>query len=80
VELPDDDDEDDDEDWPPGPGFLPIAHHGCGVFDVIVVTGEQRGLIWWCDMQWGPVYDPSGRQLSFLDWYERWLDESIATA
>jgi hypothetical protein len=76
LEIPD---EDEDDDWPPGPGFVPIAHHGCGVFDVIVVTGDQRGLIWWCDMRWAPWFDSAGRQLTFLDWYERWLDRSLAS-
>jgi hypothetical protein len=57
----------DEGDWPPGPGFLELAHHGCGVFDVIVVTGEQRGQMWSCDMAWRPLY------CGFLDWYENWL-------
>ena len=42
--------EDDDDDWPPGPGFVSISEHGCGVTDVIVVTGEFAGSIWCCDM------------------------------
>jgi SMI1/KNR4 family protein SUKH-1 len=60
-------DEDTDDDWPPGPGFIELAHLGCGVFDVIVVTGEQRGQMWCCDMAWRPHGD------GFLRWYERWL-------
>ena len=76
VEAPDTDDEDDD-DWPPGSGFIPIAHQGCGLFDVLVVAGEQRGRVWWCDMSWGPWYDKTGQQMGFLDWYELWLDSSL---
>lgn len=78
VAGPDDDDE--DEDWPPGPGFLPLAHHGCGVYDVLVVAGEQRGYVWSVDTdQWWPAFDASGRQLGFFDWYEQWLDNALSS-
>lgn len=78
LEMPEEEEDEDDEgDWPPGPGFVPIAHHGCGVVDVIVTVGPQRGLIWCCDMKWCPAYGPEGRSLGFLDWYESWLDESL---
>jgi len=77
LDMPDDNAPDDD-DWPPGPGFIPIAHHGCGVFDVVVTTGPQRGLTWWCDMTWCPYFDANGKPLGVLDWYEVWLDRSLA--
>jgi hypothetical protein len=34
------------DDYPPGDGFLQLSHQGCGVFDVLVVTGERRGSVW----------------------------------
>jgi hypothetical protein len=74
--LPLVDDPDDDDDWPPGSGFVAIAHHGCGCIDVIVTAGEQRGLIWFCDMQWFPRLSPSG-PLGFFDWFEGWLDDQL---
>lgn len=79
LELPavDENDEDDD-DWPPGPGFIPLAHHGCGVTSVVVASGVQRGLVWCCDMRWCPEFDSDGRQLGVLDWYEDWLDRSLS--
>lgn len=70
-------DPEDGEDWPPGPGFIPIAHHGCGVFDVLVLSGEERGHVWTCDMKWAPVHDRGG-PLGFLAWYERWLHGALA--
>ena len=79
LEMAEDDDEDDDDYWPPGPGFLPIAHHGCGVFDVIVVVGQQRGRIWCCDTRWFPRFGGDGQQFSFLAWYEDWLDSSLGS-
>lgn len=69
LDLPDDEE---DEEWPPGPGFVSLAHHGCGIYDVLVVAGEQRGLVWCCDMQWRPY------QFGFLDWYSDWLSRSLA--
>lgn len=70
-------DDDDDDSWPPGPGFVALAHQGCGVYDVIVVTGEQRGFVWCCDMAWRP-YRTGDRQLGFFDWYEQWLARALA--
>jgi len=77
LELVEDDA--DDEAWPPGPGFIPLAHHGCGMFDVIVVTGEQRGRIWFCDMAWIPRASAHGTQ-GLLEWYEAWLDDALLTS
>jgi hypothetical protein len=66
----------DDRAWPQGPGFIPIAHHGCGMFSVLIVTGEQRGKVWFCDMGWIPEHS-STKQFGFLDWYEDWLDRHL---
>ncbi len=68
-----------DDEWPPGPGFVSIAQHGCGVTDVLVVTGELTGSIWCCDMAWRP-YATGERPSTFLDWYEAWLDRSLELA
>ena len=46
--------------------------------DVVVLGGEQRGLIWCCDMQWCPAFGSTGEQWTFFDWYESWLDDSLA--
>jgi hypothetical protein len=67
---------DDDEDWPPGPGFIWLAHQGCGCFDVLVVTGEQRGCVWGNDSGWW-AYAAATGQWRFLDWYEAWLTRSL---
>lgn len=75
---PDEEEDDEADEWPPGPGFVPIAHMGCGVFDVLVTVGEQRGFVWSVDnYSWCPAFDAKGRQLGFLDWYEQWLDQSL---
>jgi hypothetical protein len=40
----------------PGHGFLELAPHGCGMFDLLVVNGEQRGRVWWTDSGYSPLY------------------------
>ena len=77
ASLPLGDDDDPDACWPPGPGFLAVAHLGCGVYDAIVSTGELRGTMWCCDMAWRP-YTSSDRPMGFLDWYESWLDRNLS--
>ncbi len=65
-----------DNDYPPGNGFLQLSHQGCGVFDVLIVTGPLRGSVWYYDSAWGPC--TFGTTLpSFLDWYELWLDQNL---
>jgi hypothetical protein len=65
------------------PGALPVAHEGCGAFDLLIVTGEQRGKMWGVDMGYCPLYDgvagPPGAigHFGFLDWYEGWLARSF---
>lgn len=68
--------ESEDDDYPPGHGFLQLSHQGCGVFDVLVVTGELRGSVWAYDNVWFPC--THGTTLpTFLDWYETWLDQNL---
>jgi len=67
-----------DDEWPPRCGFVALADLGCDIYAGIVVTGEQRGLIWTCaDVGWIPEAQGK-RQLGFLDWYETWLDNGLA--
>lgn len=68
----------DDGAWPPGSGFVACAHQGCGVYDALIVTGPARGTMWCCDMAWRPYLDDTGAPLSFLAWYEAWLDAALA--
>lgn len=63
-----------DDEWPPRCGFVALSHQGCDGYSGIVVTGEQRGLIWIC-AEYGWIPETHGdKQLGFLDWYEMWLD------
>ena len=57
-------------------GLSIIGDCGCGTMNRLVMNGEHKGKIVWtpgdCTVKPG-FYEED----NFLDWYERWLDESI---
>jgi hypothetical protein len=62
------------------PGVLYICHYGCALRFFLIVQGESVGEVW-MDKQPDhdgvvPECDEDGRHLSFLDWYEKWLDKA----
>jgi hypothetical protein len=57
------------------PGVLRgLCEGGCGTGDCLVVTGTAAGTMWGDN---GFDLFPLG--ISFLTWYQRWLDECIAS-
>jgi len=80
--IVDDDEYDDDEEAPYAdvpygmfPGCLCLCHHGCGIYDFLIVTGPCRGQIWTDDRcSDGGVYPSS---TSFWQWYSNWIDASL---
>lgn len=64
------------------PGVLYICHYGCAIRFFLVVNGPLSGEVW-LDRQAEehgitPECDEDGSRLSFLQWYEKWLDEGIS--
>lgn len=63
---------------PPGlyDGVLYLAHHGCGMWSMLVVSGAARGTVWddfdTTDGGWAPTGQ------TFAEWFEAWLDEALA--
>jgi hypothetical protein len=59
-------------------GTLPLCHQGCGHYDLLVVTGPDRGALWFdgeaSDGGIGPHADSRGR-MTFDRWYLGWLAE-----
>lgn len=54
-----------------------ICDQGCTFLARLVVTGPSRGRVFNLDVQGGkPPY--FARDASFIDWYERWLDQAEA--
>jgi hypothetical protein len=52
-------------------GTIELGSDGCGMTWVLVVSGPQLGRIWRLSEFGAYPCDPP---LSFLDWYEAWLD------
>ncbi|MDR2222962.1 MAG: SMI1/KNR4 family protein [Flavobacteriaceae bacterium] len=64
-------------------GRLNLCDYGCGITIFLVVNGPQQGIMWTDDrINDGGLYPSieleNEKELSFLDWYEMWLDNSIA--
>ncbi|GCE09510.1 SMI1/KNR4 family protein [Dictyobacter aurantiacus] len=56
-------------------GSMRICHFGCGVYMLLVVTGSERGHIWFDDRTSDYGIYPTGN--NFLTWYETWLEDSL---
>lgn len=64
-------------------GRINISDYGCGVQISLVVNGSEKGNIWTDDRTNDAGLYPSielgnADKLNFLDWYELWLDNSLA--
>jgi hypothetical protein len=57
-------------------GTLILCHEGCGYLHFLVVTGRARGQMWLDGRCSDGGFVPLG--VGFLDWYERWLDSTLA--
>ncbi|PSB49475.1 hypothetical protein C7B80_01660 [Cyanosarcina cf. burmensis CCALA 770] len=57
-------------------GTLALCHEGCGYLHRLVVSGPTRGQMWLDGEVSEQGYYPLG--VSFLEWYEKWLDDVIA--
>jgi hypothetical protein len=57
-------------------GTLVLCHEGCGILHLLVVTGPSRGQMWVDDRCNDQGLFPL--EVGFLDWYERWLDSTLA--
>jgi uncharacterized protein (TIGR02996 family) len=57
-------------------GTLVLCHEGCGILHLLVVMGPSRGQMWVDDRCNDQGLYPLG--VGFLDWYERWLDSTLA--
>ncbi len=63
-------------------GLLRLCNFGCGVFINLVVNGAEYGKMWTDDRGSDNGIYPSAefgnaRTLTFIEWYELWLDKSL---
>jgi SMI1 / KNR4 family (SUKH-1) len=64
-------------------GVIAVCNYGCGITLNLVVNGQEYGNIWTDDRgNDGGIYPTiqlgEKAKINFLDWYELWLDKSIA--
>jgi hypothetical protein len=64
-------------------GVLAICNYGCAVSLNLVVNGQEYGNVWTDDRSNDNGIHPSHElgnkgKITFLDWYELWLDNSIS--
>jgi hypothetical protein len=62
-------------------GAICLCHHGCAKRSWLVVTGEERGNMWYdatADEEGlEPHSSPTAKRLTFFEWYTRWLDRVL---
>lgn len=60
-------------------GAIRLSHEGCGYYTWLVVTGEERGNLWFdprcSDEPLAPLWHKRRRRTRFAEWYLEWLDE-----
>lgn len=56
-------------------GSIALCDHGCGLHNILIVSGPERGKVWYEfrneNHGMGPINN------SFIEWYVNWLDTSI---
>lgn len=52
-------------------GNLILGHDGCAIYWLLIIAGPERGQVWNLTEVW---VQPCAPKLSFLDWYEYWLN------
>lgn len=62
-------------------GTIPIATQGCNLGVSLVVSGAERGSIWY-DLRADsegivPASRPGSPRLTFSEWYDAWLNDSL---
>ena len=64
-------------------GTLEVSDYGCSWFARLVIKGPERGNVWFDDrgsdagLYPHTINNAGLERVSFLTWYDQWLDESI---
>jgi len=62
-------------------GAIPISSLGCGLVQLLIVTGSERGNIWFDDRaDWKGLYPDStdhSKRVTFFEWYRNWADDEL---
>jgi hypothetical protein len=62
-------------------GALPICHHGCNLRECLIVSGPEKGNMWFDDRaDWQGLHPDKKNdrnRLTFLEWYKLWIEERL---
>jgi hypothetical protein len=62
-------------------GSIKVCHYGCAIYCHLVVSGPEKGNIWFDDRASNhgiyPLSSESKERYSFSEWYNEWLSESM---
>jgi len=62
-------------------GSIQICEYGCALRFRLIITGSERGKIWFDERAdrngISPEKNDNGEKLNFINWYMKWLDETI---
>ena len=62
-------------------GSIDICDYGCGLRFKLIISGPERGNIWFDSRvdQGGlrPIKNSEGEKMNFLEWYNEWLEDSL---
>lgn len=62
-------------------GAIPICDLGCGLRQLLIVAGPERGNIWFDDRaDWQGLYpdeNDNRKRVSFLEWYSHWAGNKL---
>ena len=63
-------------------GAIPICDLGCGLRQLMIVSGPERGTIWFDDrVDWMGLYPESSHsqaRVSFIEWYQDWVNNKLS--
>jgi hypothetical protein len=64
-------------------GIIYLSHEGCGMYNILIINGKEKGNVWFFDFADGggvfPLIDSNNQPMKFFDWYEFWLDKAITS-
>lgn len=60
-------------------GYIKLSNYGHAMYFILIVSGDQAGKVWFLNEEGAvsPLCDAQGRLMTFLDWYEKWLDDNL---
>ena len=62
-------------------GSIRICHYGCAIYCILVVSGKEKGNIWFDDRASDngiyPLSTETKERYNFSEWYSEWINDSL---